>query len=184
MAIRDILLLGDPRLHEVCQPVEESDLTGLEAVVRDLHDTLIDCQNRIGVGRAIAAPQIGVLKRLVYMHADRPVVFLNPTLDQLSCERMVLWDDCLSFPDLLVRVERHRSCRIRYRDMDWQPREIALEDDRSELLQHECDHLDGILAVARAIDGKSFCFRSQLNRGQPGSSGLRVRGRRSDSPIS
>ena len=72
-----------------------------------------------------------------------------------------LWDDCMSFPDLVVRVRRHRSCRICYRDLDWIEREWQLEGDLSELLQHETDHLDGILAVSRAIDGASFALRSQ-----------------------
>jgi len=160
MAVREVVLLGDPRLHEICEPLEKNDLADLEDVVEDLHDTLMDCRSRIGAGRAIAAPQIGVLKRLVYMNIDKPVVFINPVLDQMSDERMELWDDCLSFPDLLVRVRRHRTCRIRYRDMEWREHEQVLEDDLSELLQHECDHLDGVLAVARAIDGQSFALRS------------------------
>lgn len=162
MAVRDVLLLGDPRLYERCEPVREEELAAIEPVVTDLHDTLMDCRRRIGAGRAIAAPQIGVLKRLVYMHIDEPVVFLNPELDRLSEERIELWDDCLSFPDLLVRVRRHRHCRIRYRDLDWRHQEVQLEDDLSELLQHECDHLDGVLAVARAIDGRSFAIRGQV----------------------
>lgn len=161
MAIKKVLLLGDPRLYEICDPVLEQELPALRETVIDLHDTLMDCRRRIGAGRAIAAPQIGVMKRLVYMNIDRPVVFLNPVLDQMSNERIVLWDDCLSFPDLLVRVQRHRNCLIRYRDMDWNEQELRLEDDLSELLQHECDHLDGVLAVARAIDGQSFRLRSQ-----------------------
>lgn len=160
MAVREVVLLGDPRLHEVCEPVEHNDLADLGTVVKDLHDTLMDCRQRLGAGRAIAAPQIGVLKRLVYMNIDQPVVFINPVLDQMSDERMELWDDCLSFPELLVRVRRHRTCRIRYRDLEWREHEQVLEDDLSELLQHECDHLDGVLAVARAIDGQSFAWRS------------------------
>ena len=160
MTVRQVVLLGDPRLYEVCEPVEQNDLADLGTVVNDLHDTLMDCRSRIGAGRAIAAPQIGVLKRLVYMNIDKPVVFINPVLDQMSDERMELWDDCLSFPDLLVHVRRHRTCRIRYRDMEWREHEQVLKDDLSELLQHECDHLDGVLAVARAIDGQSFALRS------------------------
>jgi peptide deformylase len=160
MAIREVLLLGDPRLHEICEPVEKNDTPSLETVVEDLHDTLMDCRGRIGAGRAIAAPQIGVLKRLVYMNIDQPIVFINPALDQMSDEKIELWDDCLSFPDLLVRVRRHRTCRIKYRDLDWHRQELHLENDLSELLQHECDHLDGVLAVARAIDGQSFALRS------------------------
>ena len=162
MAVREVLLLGNPRLHEVCEPVSKDELLGLNDVVSDLHDTLMDCQRRIGAGRAIAAPQIGVMTRLVYMHIDRPVVFVNPVLDRMSDEQMELWDDCLSFPDLLIRVRRHRRCRIRFRDMDWIEREMDLEDDLSELIQHECDHLDGVLAVSRAIDGHSFALRGQM----------------------
>lgn len=161
MAIREVLLLGNPKLYEICAPVEEEEVAGLQSTIIDLHDTLMDCRRRYGAGRAIAAPQIGVMKRLVYMHIDEPVVFVNPVLDQLSDEHIEIWDDCLSFPDLLVRVRRHRTCRIRYRDMTWQAQQTHLSDDRSELLQHECDHLDGVLAVSRAIDARSFAFRSQ-----------------------
>lgn len=160
MAVKEVLLLGDPRLHEVCEPIEPGEVEFLKAVVEDLHDTLMDRRQSLGVGRAIAAPQIGVMKRLVYMHTDEPVVFVNPVLDEMSNELIELWDDCLSFPDLLVRVRRHRRCRIRFRDLEWRERELELADDLSELLQHECDHLDGILAVARAIDGRSFKLRA------------------------
>jgi len=161
MAVREVLLLGDPRLYAVCEPVRKADVATLGPLVTDLHDTLLDCRRRIGAGRAIAAPQIGVLKRVVYMHIEEPVVFLNPVLDHFSSEEIELWDDCLSFPDLLVRVRRHRRCRIRYSDLEWNHRQRHLEDDLSELLQHECDHLDGVLAVARAIDDRSFAWRSQ-----------------------
>ena len=159
MPVRDILLLGDPTLHEPSLKVEKDDLPALRAVVDDLHDTLIDFQQRTGVGRAIAAPQIGVRKRLVYMHIDAPVVFINPEFDRLSDDMFELWDDCMCFPDLLVRVRRHRTCRIQYRDLGWVAHDRELEDDLSELLQHEVDHLDGILATQRALDGRSFALR-------------------------
>lgn len=164
MAVREVLLLGDARLYEICAPVERNEVGDLETVIEDLHDTLMDCRSRLGAGRAIAAPQIGVMKRIVYMNIDQPVVFLNPSLDQMSDERIELWDDCLSFPDLLVRVERHRRCRLQYRDIRWRKQELGLENDLSELLQHECDHLDGVLAVARAIDGQSFALRKPLSK--------------------
>jgi peptide deformylase len=162
MAVREVLLLGDPRLYQVCDPVQPDELPGLAAVVDDLHDTLMDFRARYGAGRAVAAPQIGVMKRLIYMNIDRPVPIVNPRLDRLSPDLIELWDDCMSFPDLLVRVRRHRTCRITFRDLDWQEHTLHLEDDLSELLQHEYDHLDGILAVSRAIDAESFCLRSQL----------------------
>ena len=161
MAVRQVLLLGNPALHEVCAPVENDDVGELCGIVADLHDTLMDFRAAYGAGRAIAAPQIGVMKRIVYMHIDRPVVLLNPVVDQKSTEMMAVWDDCMCFPDLLVSVLRHRSCRITYRTSEWLTEQLTLEGDLSELLQHECDHLDGVLAVSRAIDGRSFALISQ-----------------------
>jgi peptide deformylase len=69
---------------------------------------------------------------------------------------MELWDDCMSFPGLLVRVKRHRRCVMDFLDENWQAQQWILEDDLSELIQHEYDHLDGILATQRAIDDRSF----------------------------
>ena len=161
MAVQQILLLGDPRLYEVCEPVRRDEVRDLDPVIQDLHDTLFDFRSRYGAGRAIAAPQIGVMKRIVYMHIDEPTVFLNPVIDQQSREMFTVWDDCMCFPDLLVRVSRHRRCWISFVDRTWQAQTMRLEDGLSELLQHECDHLDGVLAVARALDGASFALRSQ-----------------------
>ena len=161
MAIQEILLLGNPKLYQVCQPVQPDEVESIKKVVQDLHDTMMDFRATYNAGRAIAAPQIGVMKRLVYMHIDSPVVFINPVIDRQSEEMIALWDDCMSFPDLLVKLQRHKTCRITYRDLDWVEHSQTLTDDLSELLQHECDHLDGILAVARAMDGNSFALRSQ-----------------------
>jgi peptide deformylase len=161
MAVREILLLGNPKLLKTCDPVTLDEIEDLRPVVQDLHDTMMDFREKYKAGRAIAAPQIGVMKRLVYMHITEPVVFLNPRFEDMSNELFPVWDDCLSFPDLLVKVMRHKSCRIVYRDMDWQEQSMTLEGDLSELLQHEVDHLDGVLAVARAIDSQSFALRSQ-----------------------
>ena len=161
MTVRKVLLLGNPKLYEVSKPVKEEDLEGLAGVVQDLHDTLMDFKANYGAGRAIAAPQIGFMKRLIYMHIDQPVVFINPGIDQKSSDLIEIWDDCMSFPDLLVKVQRHKSCGIRFTDLDWKEKHMALEDNLSELLQHECDHLDGILAVSRAIDQYAFALKSQ-----------------------
>ncbi|TFG26084.1 peptide deformylase [Candidatus Thorarchaeota archaeon] len=162
MPVREILLLGNPKLHEISVDVLESEFDILPEIIQDLHDTIIEFRNQYGVGRAIAAPQINVMKRIIYMHTDKSYVFVNPVLKDLSTEMIELWDDCMCFPDLLVRVRRHRFCTIEYRDENWEPRIMMLKDDLSELLQHEYDHLDGILAVSRAIDGKSFSYRKQI----------------------
>ena len=161
MAVREILLLGNPKLYESSSPVSSKDIPGLTGAVADLHDTLMDFRDRHGAGRAIAAPQIGVMKRLIYMHVDRPVTFLNPEMKDASREMMEVWDDCMCFPDLLVKVRRHRAFTISYLDLKLERREMRLEGDLSELLQHEMDHLEGILAVSRAMDGRSFILKSQ-----------------------
>ena len=161
VAVRDILLLGNPRLYEVSEAVKEAELASVKPVVTDLHDTMMAFRRRWGAGRAVAAPQIGVMKRVVYMHVGEPVVFINPHFENLSDAILTVWDDCMSFPDLLVKVQRHQSCRVVYRDMKWQPQSMELNGDLSELLQHEVDHLDGVLAVSKAIDETSFALRSQ-----------------------
>ena len=161
MAVKNIILLGNPELYQVSQPIRKHEVNRLSEVVKDLHDTLMDFRKRYGAGRAIAAPQIGVKRRLVYMVIDRPTIFINPVLDQRSREMIDVWDDCMCFPDLLVKVRRHKRCRIRWLNIDWKEEKMMLEGSLSELLQHECDHLEGILAVSRAIDEKSFALRRQ-----------------------
>ena len=153
---REILLLGNPRLYEVSLPVEQAELPMMAPLVADLHDTLMAYRRKYQAGRAIAAPQIGVGKRVLYMHIEKPAVFINPVLEPVGAEQMEVMDDCMSFPGLLVRVTRHRKCKITCRDLAWRERTMLLEDDLSELLQHEYDHLDGVLATMRAMDGKSF----------------------------
>lgn len=162
MAVKKILLLGNPRLYEVSEVVKKEELEAIKEIVQNLHDTMMDFREKYGVGRAIAAPQIGEMKRLIYMHIDKPVVFINPVLYFEDDETMELWDDCMSFPALLVKVNRHKRCRLEYLDMNWEKQVMNLEGDLSELLQHEYDHLDGILAVSRAIDDKSLAFKEAL----------------------
>ena len=161
--VRKILILGDPKLYEISTDVTEADAPELRGWIADLHDTLMEYRRVYGAGRAVAAPQIGVQKRLLYMFDKRPYVFLNPVLTFPDAEKYELMDDCMSFPGLIVRVSRYRRAEIRYLDADFQPQEMHLEGDYSELLQHEYDHLDGILATMRAVDDKSF-YLQQMKR--------------------
>ncbi len=158
---KKILLLGDPKLYEVSSVITKDEVMELAPVIRSLHEAMMDFRAQYKRGRAIAAPQIGIMKRLMYMHIDKPVVFINPEFTWKSSELIELWDDCMSFPDLLVKVKRHEACRLKFRDLDWKEQEWDLSGDLSELLQHEYDHLDGVLAVMRAVDGKSFALASQ-----------------------
>jgi peptide deformylase len=161
MPVQDILLLGNPRLYEKSTQVDRKTVGQMKEVVQDLHDTLMEFREQHGVGRAIAAPQIGVPHRLIYMCITHPVILINPQLSMKGDEMIELWDDCMSFPHLLVRVRRFRRCAVTYRDLSWDEHTWDVEGDLSELIQHEYDHLEGILAVSRAVDGRSFCLKSQ-----------------------
>lgn len=156
MPVKKILLLGNEELYKVSENLKEEELKEIKKIVEDLHDTLMDFREKYKAGRAIAAPQIGYFKRLIYMNIDKAVALINPRIEYTDNEMMELWDDCMSFPKLLVKVKRHKRCKIHYKDLQWQDNVLELEGDLSELLQHEYDHLDGILAVQRALDNKSL----------------------------
>lgn len=158
--LNDLLLLGDPRLYETCEMIQESELDLVNEWVADLHNVMMEIRAKYNFGRAIAAPQLGIMKRLVYMQIDDPVVFINPEITFKSEELFELWDDCMSFPQLFVKVQRHQTIRLKYKDQNWQDQEMTLKGDLSELLQHECDHLNGILCTMRAIDKQSFKWRT------------------------
>lgn len=161
--IKEILKLGNPRLYEKSMEILPSESENVKIWVEDLHDTLMDFRKTYGAGRAVAAPQIGVHKRLLYMHLDKPYIFINPSLTFPDDEKYVLWDDCMSFPGLIVKVERYKRAVIHYQDENFKPCKMELEGDLSELLQHEYDHLDGILATMRAMDNRSFSME-QIKR--------------------
>src|SRR6185503_13450030 len=105
MPIRDILLLGHPLLWQPCAPAVPG-RAEINEILSDLAATLADFRERKGFGRAIAAPQIGKSLRVGFMNAAEPRPLLNPVIVARSEEQMELWDDCFSFPDLMVRVRR------------------------------------------------------------------------------
>lgn len=160
MSLKKIILVGDPRLYEMSEDVNEKDLELLKPTIEILHQALTEYKEKYKAGRAIAAPQIGVLKRIIYMNIDKPMVIINPVLSDFSHEKIIVWDDCFSFPNLFVRVERAKRVKLTYRDLNWKEHTLHLEDDLSELIQHEYDHLDGILAIQKAIDHKSFRMKA------------------------
>ncbi|MBE6011082.1 MAG: peptide deformylase [Lachnospiraceae bacterium] len=161
--IREILKLGNPQLYEPSEEIVEADFGFLPEWIEDLHDTLMDYRKKYGAGRAVAAPQIGIKKRLLYMFLDKPYVFINPVMHFPDNEKYILLDDCMSFPGLIVKVERYKRADISYLDENLKPQTMYLEGDLSELLQHEYDHLDGILSTMRAVDNKSF-YLEQMKR--------------------
>jgi peptide deformylase len=146
-----IRLIGDPVLEQPCPAVRLPD-HDLAAELSAMHATLDAFRRQHGFGRALAAPQVGIVKRIVVMNLGAgPIALINPEIVWRSAERFELWDDCLSVPDRVVRVQRHRRVSLRYVDEAGRTRTwTRLPPDLSELVQHEVDHLDGILMTARA----------------------------------
>jgi peptide deformylase len=159
MAIKDILLLGNPLLYKISEPVKVEEIRTLLPKLDLMFETVLDFRKKYGAGRAIAAPQIGLMKRIICLNIDDPVAMINPVMVELSEEMFEVWDDCMSFPNLLVKVMRHKKLTISFFDLNWQKQRWYLENDMAELIQHEYDHLNGILATQRAIDDKSFRWK-------------------------
>ena len=157
--LQDLLLLGDPRLYQVSEPVRESELPFVKDWVADLHQVMEAIRAKYRFGRGIAAPQLGIMKRLIYLNLDKPYIILNPEIVNPSAELFELWDDCMCFPNLLVKVKRHQSLTLHYRDENYQPQEWLVTDAISELVQHEYDHLEGILCTMRAMHAQAFQWR-------------------------
>jgi peptide deformylase len=160
-----ILVLGDPRLRVVCEPVEDvADPIFREENAR-LQAALDAFRAERGFGRGIAAPQIGIPRRFIALNLGAGTrSLINPVITWRSPETFTLWDDCMCFPELLVRVRRHHSISIRY--LDEGGRAQAWEEvgqAESELLQHELDHLDGVLATDLALDSRSIIYRSAFD---------------------
>ena len=169
MAIRDILKMGDARLLRVARPVEAFDSAALHALVLDMVDTM-----RAADGAGLAAPQIGVDLQLVIFgsdavnprYPDAPVVprtvLCNPVVTPLSDEEEEGWEGCLSVPGLRAVVPRWR--RVRYAGFDVFGDAIEREADgfHARVVQHECDHLQGVLYPMRVRDFTRFGFTEVL----------------------
>jgi len=159
----EVLLVGDPRLREVSVDVITTDLKSEAFVIeqKQLISRLELFRRNFNFGRSIAAPQIGISKRFIALNfGNGPFVMINPVITFKSEETFTLWDDCMSFPWLLVRVRRHKSITVKYLDADGQEQVWEnLDQATSELMQHEIDHLDGILAIDLAVDKYSIVAR-------------------------
>ncbi len=168
MPIRPVLQLGDPRLREVAIPVADPKSPQIRSLIQDLADTLAHWRATTGYGRGIAAPQLGVSQRVIFLKLPEaePWPLINPEIIERSEEKIIVWDACLSFLSIFMQVERHREVTVRYQDLQGESLEFTASDDRnlSELLQHEIDHLDGILAVDRIVDTKTLCTREEFEK--------------------
>lgn len=165
MAVKPVLLLGDPGLQERCSEVSAAESQLLRRVSRDLQDTLADFRRRWRTGSAIAAPQIGLPLRIVcFAVPGLPELALNPVFVRDGADTVEFWESCMSFPELLVRTVRANSGSLAYSDDEGHRHAAIVTGGQAVTVQHECDHLDGILAVSRAAPDQAFCLRSQWRR--------------------
>jgi peptide deformylase len=147
MAKRPILILPDPRLRAVADPVDKVD-EGIRQLVQDMLDTMYDAP---GIG--LAAPQIGEMKRVVVMDLAKedepadPIVMINPELLSVSDETVTTEEGCLSIPELYYDVERPAEVTVRYTDLDGKTVERVATERLAVCVQHELDHLDGVLYI-------------------------------------
>lgn len=168
MPIREVLQLGHPLLRQPCAVVDDPTSPAITALVDDLAATVADWRARTGYGRAIAAPQIGELVRVIVLvlPGEEKWPLINPRIVWHSEDQEIVWDACLSFLEIFVQVPRWREIRVAYQDLAGREHEVHAGKNRdlAELLQHEIDHLDGILTVDRMIDVKTLCTRQEFER--------------------
>jgi peptide deformylase len=168
MPIRTVLQLGDPVLRQTCSRVEDPTSNEIRELVGDLADTLAHWRAQTGYGRGIAAPQIGVLQRVIFLRLPgaEPWPLVNPEIIAHSDQKIVVWDACLSFLSIFMQVERYREITVRYQNLRGETLQLDAGADRdlSELLQHEIDHLDGILAIDRVVDLKTIVTREEFEK--------------------
>lgn len=169
MAIQGILKMGDPRLLRVSRPVGALGTPALRALVQDMQDTM-----RAASGAGIAAPQIGVDLQVVIFgsnapnprYPDRelvpPTVLVNPVVTPLGSETGEDWEGCLSVPGLRGRVPRWQRVRYQGLDLDGTPIDRTVDGFHARVVQHECDHLAGVLYPMRMRDFSQFGFTEVL----------------------
>ncbi len=164
MTIRRVRQLGDPVLRRSATPVGDPTASDVRRLADDLHDTLRWTRAGTSYGRAIAAPQIGESLRVVVAHRGERWVLVNPEITWASDERVEWWDACLSFLDTFGRLDRHAAVSVRWLDLEGRTHEERFEGDLAELLQHELDHLDGVLAIDRFRSPRTAATRLEFER--------------------
>lgn len=160
MAVKKIYKLGSKVLRKKSEKVHNFD-DELKTKVKDLKDTLFNFQKEHEIGRAIAAPQIGYHKKIVYFNKDdNELLMVNPEIIEKSKETFKVWDSCFSFNvSFFVQIERSKNIKVKYQDIEGIAHIQEFKDDLSELFQHEIDHLHGILATDHLESNKDIILR-------------------------
>lgn len=164
MAVRPIRMLGDSILRARCERVSDVHSPAVRLVADDLQDTLRELKQKHGIGRGLSAPQIGAPLRLIYLELNEPWWLVNPEIVDIGTDDFEVWDDCFSIPDLLVRVERAHRVNVKYQELNGKAHVVVAEGALAELLQHEIDHLDGVLMVDRPAGLDPFCLREEWDK--------------------
>ncbi len=170
--IRTVLRMGDPRLLKISQEVQAFDTPELHSLLADMRDTMAGLN-----GAGLAAPQVGVPLRVVIFGVSRNVrypdvdevpdtVLINPVLEPIGDAKEDDWEGCLSVPGLRGLVPRYSRLRYRGFDERRQPIDRTVEGFHARVVQHECDHLDGILYPMRINDFRNFGFADVLFPGR------------------
>jgi peptide deformylase len=168
MTVRRVLKMGDPLLYRKAEPVQEFDTPELHALIADMFDTMAALN-----GAGLAAPQIGVCQRVVIFEVEanprypqaEPVprtILINPVLQPMGDEMEDGWEGCLSVPGMRGLVSRHKKLRYTGYDPAGQPIDREVSDFHARVVQHECDHIDGILYPMRLKDIRLLGFEDAL----------------------
>ncbi|MFQ5819871.1 MAG: peptide deformylase [Candidatus Heimdallarchaeota archaeon] len=163
MPVLPILLLGNPLLREKSSPIENFNQKELQRTITNMEDTLVHLQKQEGLGRGLAAPQIGVFKQIiVFQTPGAPHVMINPKIREMSKNKFLVWDSCFCFKlAFFVEVERFQKISVEYQDIKGVREVIDSEDALAELFQHEIDHLHGVLAIDRMTSTRRICMREE-----------------------
>ncbi|UCB46063.1 MAG: peptide deformylase [Spirochaetota bacterium] len=165
MAVKNVLLIGNPLLRQISSEVTEFS-TEVMDMIGDLKDTLYYLQDQYKMGRALAAPQIGNFKQIIYYRVGNvKKILINPKIISKSDSIIEVWDSCYSFKlAFFVKVKRHKTISVDYQDEKGQHHNGLFEDDLSELFQHEVDHLHGKLAVDYLENKEDLIMREEFEK--------------------
>lgn len=165
MPVCPMLELGDPRLRQQAQPVEQPSAPEIQSLITDLWDTLHDFQQQAGWGRALAAPVIGVDQRVVVVaFHDQRFVLINPRFESWGRTQAIAYETCVTFASIWGAVYRPENIVVVALDAAGSEQRFDVDGDLARLIQHEIDHLDGLVWLDREPDLATICTANEYRR--------------------